>query len=225
MVFKKGHVSYWKGKHLSEEHKERLSKSHIKGIKEGKIIPWNKGKKGIYSKETLRKMSLSKKGMPSWNKGKPFSEESKRKMSKSSKNQKPSFGMLNKYHTEKSKEKMSIANSGEKNPSWLGGKSFEPYNKFFNNKFKRAIRKRDNYICMLCKTHQEKLNRTLNVHHINYDKLLSIPQNCCALCVRCNSIVNFNRKNWVKFFQSLLAEKYNYQYNEMKEVIIKSHGS
>lgn len=37
-------------------------------------MPWNKGKKGIYSKETRLKMSLAKKGKPSWNKGKKLSE-------------------------------------------------------------------------------------------------------------------------------------------------------
>jgi len=36
---------------------------------------------------------------------------------------------------------------------------------------------------------------------------------CCTLCNRCNSEVNWNRKHWVKFFQSLLSEKYNYKYN------------
>ena len=69
---------------------------------------------------------------------------------------------------------------GTKHPNWNGGSSFEPYDKSFNNKFKRAIRKRDNQICILCGIHREKLNKTLDVHHINYNKLLSIPQNCSA---------------------------------------------
>lgn len=34
------------------------------------IIPWNKGKTGIYSKETLRKISKAGKGRIPWNKGK-----------------------------------------------------------------------------------------------------------------------------------------------------------
>ncbi len=110
--------------------------------------------------------------------------------------------------------------SGHLHSQWLGGKSFEPYTADFNNKFKRKIRKRDNYICIKCGIHQEKLSRTLTIHHINYNKKLSLPQNCCTLCSRCNLEVNFNRKHWTKFFQSLLSEKYNYKYSKEEEVIL-----
>lgn len=108
----------------------------------------------------------------------------------------------------------------ENNPNWQGGLSFIPYTEEFNNKLKRLIRKRDNYVCMLCRIHQEKLSYALSIHHINYNKKLSIPQNCISLCKKCHSIVNFNRKKWVQFFQSLLIENYNYKYNENTEVII-----
>ena len=33
-------------------------------------VPWNKGKHGIYSEESRRKMSESRKGKVPWNKGK-----------------------------------------------------------------------------------------------------------------------------------------------------------
>jgi len=46
-------------------------------------IPWNKGKKGIYSKEVLEKMGLGRKGKPSPNKGKKMSEAQKDKLRKS----------------------------------------------------------------------------------------------------------------------------------------------
>ncbi len=115
----------------------------------------------------------------------------------------------------KSKKGMPL----EKNPNWQGGKSFEPYTKEFNNKFKRLIKKRDNYECLKCRMHQEKLNYPLVIHHIDYNKLLSIPQNCITLCNKCNSEVNFNRKHWIKFFQSLLAERYDYQYSEDKIIL------
>ena len=45
-----------KGKKRSEEHKQRLSKI----MKDH--TPWNKGKKGVYSEETLKKMSNAMKG-------------------------------------------------------------------------------------------------------------------------------------------------------------------
>jgi hypothetical protein len=48
----------------SIEHRHKISDS-LKGR-----IPWNKGKKNIYSKETLEKMRVAKKDFVPWNKGK-----------------------------------------------------------------------------------------------------------------------------------------------------------
>ncbi len=118
------------------------------------------------------------------------------------------------------REEVSKRASGEGNYFWQGGESFEPYNKNFNNRFKRMIRKRDNQICMLCNIHREKIRRALNVHHINYNKLLSIPENCICLCDTCHGKTHFKRKHWMNFFQSILKEKYNYIYSEKNEPII-----
>ena len=109
---------------------------------------------------------------------------------------------------------------GDKSNLWRGGKSFEPYDKSFNNKFKREIRERDNQICMLCGIHREKLKTALHVHHINYNKLLSILQNCISLCSSCHKKTDFNREHWTKLFQSLLSEKYRYEYSEKLEPIL-----
>ena len=57
---------------VSEETKRKISKA-MKGQE-----PWNKGKMGVYSKATKRKMSESQKG-------KKFSEEHRRKMSEAQK--------------------------------------------------------------------------------------------------------------------------------------------
>ncbi|MFW9872065.1 MAG: HNH endonuclease [Candidatus Thorarchaeota archaeon] len=108
---------------------------------------------------------------------------------------------------------------GGKNPNWNGGSSFEPYDKKFNNLFKRRIRKRDNQVCMLCGIHSEKLKRALSVHHINYNKKLTMPENCISLCLPCHMKTNNNRKHWIKFFQELLSEKYGYQYEYNKPII------
>ncbi len=108
---------------------------------------------------------------------------------------------------------------GEQAKNWQGGLSFEPYTKEFNDKFKRRIRKRDNQICMLCGIHREKLKRTLSIHHINYDKKLSIPENSVSLCANCHAKTNGNRKQWILFFQSLLSEKYGYEYEDNLPII------
>tara|TARA_Y100000780_G_scaffold132785_1_gene119551 strand:- start:274 stop:477 length:204 start_codon:yes stop_codon:yes gene_type:complete len=55
-----------------------------KGIK-----AWNKGKTGVYSEETRRKLSEAGKGEKNPFYGKSHSEESKEKMSKSSKGRIP----------------------------------------------------------------------------------------------------------------------------------------
>ena len=83
-----------------------------------KRIPWNKGKKGIYSEESKRKMGLAAKGRTSWMKGRKHSEESKRKMSASLKGRKLSeehrrklrgrlSPMKGKKHSEETRKKMS----------------------------------------------------------------------------------------------------------------------
>ena len=220
----KQHIKYnpnfgMKGKKHSEKTKMKMiihrkdmwkNKEHPRGMLNKKMseetklkmsgrTPWNKGKKGVMSpnwnegiKTGIVPKTAFKKGNIPWNKGKklpPISEEHRKKV------------------------------SGENNAHWCGGKSFEPYDRTFNTKFKNIIRKRDNQVCMVCGKHIEKLKRALDVHHINYDKLLSIPQNCIALCNSCHPKTNLNRSHWITFFQNLLTERYDYKYNEENIVI------
>ena len=93
---------------------------------------WNKGKTGIYSDETITKISEStkvamrdpilrrhlsdvKKGKPSWNKGMKLSDEQKQKISDALKGKKLS---------NETKEKISLKTKGEKNGMF--GKSSWP---------------------------------------------------------------------------------------------------
>ena len=78
---RKGKPGFWKGKHLSEETKRKMSEAAI-----GK-------KKAPLSLEHRRKISESRKGKSSWNKGKPHSEEHKRKLSEAKRGKKnPNWG-------------------------------------------------------------------------------------------------------------------------------------
>lgn len=79
---------------------------------------------------------------------------------------------------------------GEKAYPWKGGKSFEPYCRRFNGKFKKGIRKRDGYTCAICKLDGD------NVHHIDYDKMNSVPWNCITLCNPCHATTGGNRDYW-----------------------------
>ena len=115
--------------------------------------------------------------------------------------------------------------SGDKNGMWCGGIQYEPYDFKFNNSFKDFIRTRDGFLCSKCGMRQEDslilFKRKLICHHANYDKKLTVPENVCCLCLRCNFEVNANRNHWAKFFQSLLSERYGYKYNENQEIIIE----
>ena len=68
---------------LDEDYRNRIIQS-----KKGQL-PWNTGKTGVFSEETIRKMSEAKIGNTPWNKGKtgytmpPASEEKKHKISQS----------------------------------------------------------------------------------------------------------------------------------------------
>lgn len=132
------------------------------------------------------------------------------------------LGLANKGKivTAETREKQSLSKRGEKAPNWRDGKSFEPYSPDFNPSFKRAIRKRDNQVCMACGIHREKVDRAFDVHHINYDKILTLPQNCVSLCRSCHSKTNMKRKHLTKFFQDILAKEYDYKYSEQGEVIV-----
>ena len=59
------------------------------------------------------------------------------------------------------------------------------------------------------------------IHHINYDKPLSIKENCILLCENCHGLTNFNRESWIKFFQNKLSLQYNYQYTQDDKLIIE----
>lgn len=79
----KGIKGFQKGQRFTEEHKKNLSVAH-----KGRLV-WNKGKTGVYSKETLEKMSKIHKGKqmgidnPFYKKH--HSKETKLKMSKAKK--------------------------------------------------------------------------------------------------------------------------------------------
>lgn len=133
----------------------------------------------------------------------------------------------NKHHSQMLKGKMpknlefiNRNKIGEGNPSWKGGISYRGYDKNWTRRFKILIRKRDNYVCLNCLKHQEQEKESLSVHHINYDKKMSIEENCISLCCSCHHKTDRNKKYWMPFFQSLLSDKYGYQYSQNHEPII-----
>lgn len=94
-------------------------------------IPWNKGKTGVYSEETLCKWSKVRKGKSPWNLGRPMTIEEKQRSSIAHKGQVAWHAGKKGVYSEDTLCKMSEAkkghipwnkrisfNSGEKHPMW-----------------------------------------------------------------------------------------------------------
>lgn len=162
-----------------------------------RLLRRNNMPSGVYkhkpcSEETKRKISERLKGRifgHKFQEGQKPTEETRKKMSKAQKGRKIS---------EEHKRKISKAFKGSKNPSWKGGKSFEPYTIDWTQTLKRSIRERDHYICQLCSQYEN------TVHHIDYNKKNCNPNNLITLCRGCNGRVNFNRKHWTNYFKKII---------------------
>ena len=106
---------------------------------------------------------------------------------------------------------MGEGRKGENHPSWKGGISFEPYCIKFNNEFKERVRNFFGRQCIECQKTEEENKRKLDVHHVNYDKMV-----CCneikplfvALCRSHNVMANNNRNYWQEHFTRIINEKY-----------------
>lgn len=224
----KGLQNAWnKGLPPSEETRQKISKSNI-----GKTA-WNKGIKGCFSEETIRKMRIANKGRRN-RLGKPHSDKAKRKMSASHKGKIPwnkgksglqvawNKGLkgqavpwnkgITGYKTQpcsdETRKKISKSHigicTGEKSHFWKGGVSFEPYCPKFNNRLRERIRIRDNRTCQLCG--KKENGRKHDAHHIHYLKSDCDPD-LITLCINCNSKVNSNRNYYEKLFMNKLKER------------------
>ena len=181
-----GHVPWNKGKEMTDEYCENIKIHHSKGIP-----AWNKGKTGIYSEETIKRMSDGHKGLSTWNKGKPRTWYCS--------------GFSGHSHSIDTKTKMSEDRTGSGNSNWRGGLSYEPYCYKFNGIFKESIRSKFNRTCFNCGITEEEymINKAtkqrLYIHHIDYNKNDLCNGKSWAfipLCPSCHSKTNFNRWYW-----------------------------
>lgn len=97
---------------------------------------------------------------------------------------------------------------GENHPSWIDGRSFNPYCRKFNNNLKERVRERDGGVCQLCHISEKENGKKLDVHHIHYDKENCYPDLIYLYC-RCNPKVNKRelKKYYEQYFMTILNNK------------------
>lgn len=188
------------GRKLTDAHKLAMSIAHT-------------GKK--LTDEHKKNIGLSKVGIP-------FSDEHKQKIGDTQR------GVKRVPLTKEHREKLSNLLSGENNPNWKGGISFEPYCKKFNYAFKESIREKFGRTCFLCPTTEEENGRKLSVHHVEYNKNCLCDDSVCEfvpLCDSCHGKTNHNHEYWERliidklrsssaFNQQTLANDVEYIYEE-----------
>ena len=217
---KKMSISH-KGKIIhDEEFKKRLAERNRSEENRKKVSTALRGR--VCTEETKRKIGLA-------NKNRKVSEETKQKMRLSHKNRPPQTEETKRKKSEKlkgrklSKEQVEILRrvntgripwnkgmkgflSGEKHYNWKGGISFEPYSLDWKASLRRSIRERDNYVCKICNSLQDKIS--FDVHHIDYDKKNCDPKNLITLCRICHTKTNHNREYWKEYFKKLITISY-----------------
>jgi 5-methylcytosine-specific restriction endonuclease McrA len=151
---------------LTEEHKRKISLS-LKGKNIGKIR----------SKETIKKISDAKKGIPSSKKGTVMIEDSRKRIS------------LSKLESYKDKTK---------HPRWKGGlsKNIRSNSTTEYKQWRSDIFNRDNWTCQTCGAR----GVYLEAHHIkswaHFPKLRLDINNGVTLCVPCHKLTdNYAGKN------------------------------
>jgi hypothetical protein len=193
-------ASYQLGKKQSLESRTKKSES----AKKYWANPENHAKRTLILQEINSRPEVRQKHSIS-STGRVKSQETINKLRESTKKnwQKPEFRnkIVSALNTPEIKALRSKNSSGSNNPSWLGGISKEPYSWTFNRKFKKQIRERDNFTCQECGKTEDELKYSLTVHHIDYNKKNTTPENTISLCIGCHTKTNFNREYWQKRFK------------------------
>jgi 5-methylcytosine-specific restriction endonuclease McrA len=154
-------------------------------------------KGNIFTKEILNKMSVTKLGKPTWNKGKKLSSQHRKALSKSRKGTIP-------WNKGKSVPQLIGNTNGFKKgqTAWnkgFGNKTSEAKkikNSLEYKKWREKVFERDNWTCQKCFI----VGNKLHPHHIKsfaeYPELRFIIENGITLCAKCHKITeNYGIRN------------------------------
>ena len=163
--------------------------------------------------EMRKKGWLSSKGRPAWNRGLKTPLVTRIKQSKAKEGYTPATAWKknhlpwNKGLTKEIDKRLDFIRPTsfkkgeqalEKHNQWKGGVSILPYSTDWTETLRISIRERDKYTCQVCGKKQGDI--TFLIHHIDYNKLNSNPNNLVTLCRNCHSKTNHNREYWNNYF-------------------------
>ena len=161
-------------------------------------IPWNKGTP--WSSETRSQMSSVAKGRASHNKGKKWSPELTERMRLIRKGQVNRKGPKGKPWSEERRKAQEFVKrtciKRTMKPIIKNGKYYSPV----WPELRKLIYKRDNYQCQECGVHCHN-DKKIQCHHIDYDTLNNDPFNLITLCASCHGKTNFRRENWINHYR------------------------
>ena len=175
---KQGHNTPWnKGLDINDKRVQEYTKKRVKTIKklysEGKIKPWNKDLKASEDSRLQYLVETAKKLHEKYDfkgEGNPF---------------------YNKKHKEEWKKEQSLRKGGTGVPY-----EFSSYGSEFTKELKETIRNRDGRKCQVCGCDEKDCYRSLDVHHIDYNKKNCSHNNLISLCSSCHLQTNYNREYW-----------------------------
>jgi len=178
-----------KAKEMRKKIGKSVSKTRQRLFKEGKLTVWNKGKKGVQIPWNKGIHMWKTRPHPRGMLGKKHKPETILKIKNSLRK------TISSMPKEEKERKYVLPHKGERNINWKGGTKPAVYPSTFE-KIKKFIRFRDNFQCKMCGEFGN------NVHHIDYNKQNSNPNNLITLCVSCHSLTNYNRDRWKYCFEN-----------------------
>ena len=174
-------------------------KCHYNYIKSKKIKKICKWCKKVYYVTRLKRKFCSHKCYGKWRTKK---KEKKclycNKEFKIFKYQRKKFCSLNCYW-----KWVSINLIGKERYNWRNGISKEPYDWNFDKTLKKRVKKRDGYICQICR----KKTYNGHCHHIHYIKKDSRPKTLIYLDIGCHHRTYHNKDYWFAYFCNILNQK------------------